>query len=488
MLVKKETLINKIEPFIYDSLEKENYEVDSLAPDSLLTWNRLDLAFKLFFLKNHRNCSQLAEKVYYEDIRSQTMGGFKEIGNKNKSSFEFYKNQFLSLYQSIVENEFDRDLSIIPLSKNHTIINGAHRSAVSILLKKKVFVIDTEDRDMICDYNYFYERKVPEEIIEIAVNTFIDFAKNIYIAFLWPSGIQNHDQSLKQFKNILYKKNLNLSYNGAKNLLFELYKHMDWVDGKGLSIQKKLLECFPRLDTLKVIAFQAKDISEVREIKEKVREINGIGFSSIHITDTKEEAQRISDLIFNANGLHFLNHRKNNKNEMFINKINSFKSNLRNHSLNFDDFVLDSGIVLEAYGIRESRDIDCFTLDKNNNSMLKLDFHDLELVYHKKEKNELIYNPLLNFKYEDLKFVSFMQVFSMKSNRNEKKDRNDINIMKSLIEDAEGLKFEIAKLKQTIYYFQVKVKHMLISPVLKLLRKLGLYNMVRSYYRKFKGD
>lgn len=486
MLVKKEYLYNRIEPFIYESLDKEEYNVESVEASSLLTSNRLDLGFKLFFLKYNVRNPHVAERLYFYDIKSQTLGGFKEIGNAEKCDFESYKNQFLSLYQSFRSKGFDQSRSLIPISKNQSIINGAHRTAAAVLLNKDVSVLETDDRDMICDYKYFYQRNVPEEMIEIAVNTFIDFANGIYLAFLWPSGIHNHEKCLTFFDNILYVKDLGLSYIGAHNLLFELYKHMDWVDGKGLSIQKKLLECFPTFNSVKVVAFQASDISEVRALKEKVRKMNGIGFSSIHITDTKDEAIRISKLVFNLNGLHFLNHRKSQRNDMFLNKITSFKSNLKKHAMNFDDFVLDSGIVLEAYGVRKSRDIDCFTSNEKSNSILNLDFHDLELRYHGVEKCDLIYNPLLNFEYEKLKFVSFKQVFLMKSKRNGKKDKNDIDIMKSLIENS-GLKFKMARFKQSVYYFRIKIGYIFISPFLIVLRKFGLYNYVRSYYRKFKG-
>ena len=41
---------------------------------------------------------------------------------------------------------------------------------------------------MFANYQYFYDRNIPSEYIEMAVNKFIEYAENVYIAFLWPSG------------------------------------------------------------------------------------------------------------------------------------------------------------------------------------------------------------------------------------------------------------------------------------------------------------
>jgi hypothetical protein len=145
---------------------------------------------------------------------------------------------------------------------------------------------------------------------------------------LWPSAVGAREEALSHFSNIIFSKDLKLTSNGAFNILYELYKHMDWVGNErnGYSgIQQKLLECFPRLDKVKVIVFQAKEFDDVLAIKEKIRNIYNIGFSSIHITDTKEEAIRISRLLFNENGLHFLNYGQLTKNQKILDKLDKFK-------------------------------------------------------------------------------------------------------------------------------------------------------------------
>ena len=77
----KKKINDKIDKFIYDKLHKNNYEVEKFKAVDLLTWNRLDLAFKLFYLDNKIKNQELALNVYKEDIRSQTLGEFVERGN-----------------------------------------------------------------------------------------------------------------------------------------------------------------------------------------------------------------------------------------------------------------------------------------------------------------------------------------------------------------------------------------------------------------------
>jgi len=81
-MIKKQDLKNKLEPFIFNKLQKDEYEIQNIDSKKLLTWNRLDLAFKLFYLDNKDKNPELAKKVYKEDIRAQTLGKFVEYGNE----------------------------------------------------------------------------------------------------------------------------------------------------------------------------------------------------------------------------------------------------------------------------------------------------------------------------------------------------------------------------------------------------------------------
>jgi hypothetical protein len=485
--ISKIDLKEKVEGFICDQLDQDEYDLVEVDSKDLLTWNRLDLGFKLFYLENHDLIPQFSRELYEQDIKAQTMGDFVEFGNEKKNSFDKYLKNFDQTFLSIKNNGFDFLESIIPLSESGSILNGAHRTASLIQLGGKATCIKTNLKTKI-DFKYFYERNVSERDIQIAVNTFVEFSpSNVYLAFLWPSAVGAREEALSHFSNIIFSKDLKLTSNGAFNILYELYKHMDWVGNErnGYSgIQQKLLECFPRLDKVKVIVFQAKEFDDVLAIKEKIRNIYNIGFSSIHITDTKEEAIRISRLLFNENGLHFLNYGQLTKNQKILDKLDKFKEFLLQNEIPRSDICIDGSLILKMYGLRDNDDVD-FLLKKGSeiiNPDTDFETHDSELKYHDVDKNDLIYNPSFYFEYYGLKFISFKQLFKMKKNRNEQKDIIDCNLMKHL-NSENSFKLVITKVRQRVLYAKIRLKRNTLVIIMNTLRGSVLYKPVRQIYR-----
>ena len=167
---------------------------------------------------------------------------------------------------------------------------------------------------LIVDYQYFLNRAVPPPLVESAVSTLLEFGEDFYICFLWSSGKRHWKAAYNLFSQVVFQKDIHLTLNGATNLLYECYKHMEWIgDAKTRyrGLRQKLIECFPVDFSCKIVIFQEQGgISKVREIKEKVRQINNIGYSSIHISDTKSEVIRLSSYLLNANSFHFLNYAR----------------------------------------------------------------------------------------------------------------------------------------------------------------------------------
>src|SRR6056297_1515930 len=197
--VPKNSLQGLVENFIYEELDEDKYELISIFSPELLTWNRFDLGFKLFYLDLTNKNPSLANRVYQEDIRSQTLGKFKEPGNNKKNSFQKYIKKFEDIDFRIKKYGFDAQKSSIPLSETDTIINGAHRVASAIHSQKELRCVRLNQKVMICDYKYFYERSVPEHILDIAACKFIEYAYNLYMAFLWPSGKGFNDEVESKF-------------------------------------------------------------------------------------------------------------------------------------------------------------------------------------------------------------------------------------------------------------------------------------------------
>lgn len=242
----------------------------------------------------------------------------------------------------------------------------------------------------------------------------------------------------------------------------------------------KQKECFPSGDyqnKIKVMVFQEESLDRVISIKKKIRKVCNIGHSSIHITDTKEEVLRISELIFNNNGIHFLNYANPYKyHKSNIKNIDNVLKYFEKNKIKQDDILIDSSMLLSLYGLRKNEDIDFLTNKKITSPDEALDAHDSVLKYHAVEKNELIYNSRYYFIYNNIKFVSFDQLFKMKSNRGEEKDIKDCEMMNALIESNDYKKL-IAKVKQNIFYFRVRYKK-----IINLVMVLLLYILVCNIF------
>ena len=140
-------------------------------------------------------------------------------------------------------------------------------------------------------------------------------------------------------------------------------------------------------------------------------------------------------------------------------------------------------MVLSAYGLRESNDIDYFV---DNNIKISLcvediELHDEVLEHHNADKLELIYNPKNYFFFNDLKFISLKQLYRMKINRGEAKDLDDCSMMQTMI-DYKYFNKLINKIKQNIFYQKMKIERCIIS----FLVTFHIYNIVRSSYRFLK--
>ncbi len=481
MELKKNKLLKLIEPHFEKDLVQDSYEIKTLKAKKLLTHTRFDLAFKLLYLEMMDKDVRFAKEIYKDHIRAFSLGKFTEPGNEEKNSIDRFLEEFHNTFEDIKLNGFDSSKTLIPLSKNGSIANGAHRIASAIYLDKALECVQINTANHIYDYKFFYSRNVPSEMLDVVATKFVEYADNVHVAFLWPTAKGNDKEIEKVIPNIVYRKEMTLAPNGAHNLLSQIYYGEEWlgsVEDDFRGSKGKLVECFKTFEPVRIIAFQANSLDDVLKIKDKVREIFNVGKHSIHITDTKEEAIRVARVVFNDNSIHFLNYAKPNRYISTHKKIDKFKEFLAKNELDINDLVLDNEIVLSAYGLRESSDIDYFVDDNE-----KLKYNDEELEYHDEEKLELIYNPKNYFYFNDLKFVSFNQLYKMKKNRAEEKDKNDCKMMEALIENDRFKKI-VNKWKQSFYYMKIKTRASLI----KVLKNIGFYELTRAIYQKVKGS
>lgn len=476
-----------IEPNIYNNLTDEYYQLEYRAPEELLHPNRFDLAFKLFYLRMNKLHPDFAREVYLEHIRAFGLGRYFEAGREDKIGKEAFINQFEDIALDIQNNGFDSDKTVIPLSINGIAYNGAHRIASAIAAEHPICAVKTSETDPCFDYRFFQSRNVSTDLLDLAAREMVQCSQQSLIALVWPSAIGHEEEIVRLLGRVFYKKDVSLNSNGAKNFLTQVYASERWIgtpeqDFSGA--HSKQIECFQSKRPLRVFAFMAESVEVATEIKKKIRDIFGIGNSSIHTTDTHAEAVLLASLLLNDQALHFLNYAKPNRFSSFRYQLMEYKKFLEREAICPERAILDSGMVMAAYGLREASDIDFLCDDQQSDFTANenIENHEIELHYHSVGKLSLIYDPRYHFEFGGVKFVAFKQLYTMKKKRAGLKDRIDVSMMEALVEDKK-LREYISKFKHYLYYLRLRLRKQLVD----ITRVLGIYTILKKYFASRNG-
>lgn len=467
-----------IEDFIKD-YENKNVHPYWISSLELLTPNRFDLIFKILFLEYNIKASQFAIEIYKEHLDVLTSGKFTEYGNTQKSDFLSFLNDFKKIYSSILYKGFDKEKSIIPISNSQTILNGAHRLSICIFLGLDVFCKIYNLKDHLYDINFFLQRGIDKSFVDFGILKFLNLKSNYYLAIIWPSA----SKSIKfehLLGEILYTKEVKFNALGAHNFLAQVYKDHKWIgdfeNGYSGAITKQA-EAFNNFSNVRCYFFKNDSFENVLQIKNQIRHLFGIGKASIHITDNKNETIDLANYILNENSIHFLNNAKPFKFKKAYNLLNSFNKQLVSNSINTDDILIDGGLVLSLYGIRDSNDLDYLSLNKIDFKD-DYDYHISEVKYYKKDIGSLIYNPKFYFYFNGLKFISLPTLRFMKINRNQTKDKIDILLIDKV---SKSSSFIFLKIKNSL----VKFKFKFIAYLIPITKKLKIYNFSKYIYKLF---
>jgi hypothetical protein len=492
--LSKNELRGRLEEHLWKQLPDSVFEIKWVKPSSLLTWNRLDIAMRTLYLELEKRLPALADQIYYQDVRAQSLGALVDPDNAVKNSFPVYKEVFCQVSEDVLARGFDAGTSIIPVSRSRSLLNGGHRVSSALFHGKDVAIIETELREVVCGYEYFWDRGVSKETIEHAVTKIVSLVDNAFVAFLWPSGISKIPDVTKLFDRVVYKKQLNLSEKGKLNLLSECYRHMDWVGSERsgfVGLKEKLVECFPNSSPVTMVVFQSpRGVEEARELKQNIRSINGIGYSSIHITDDAEETLRLVQLLCNDNGLHFLNHAQL-VTEKNLETIRGIRDAAISCSLSFNDFAVDGSWLLELYGLRRANDIDILSISASSKAEACFGYEsrEREIVFHGKPATEVVLDPANFFWWQGVKFVSFQQLRAMKMSRSEPKDLVDVKLMHSASKSSRYRRTRL-RLWQEAIFLQVRLRKKTVRVLVPVLKRFHLHSFVRTVYWRYRepGD
>ena len=398
---------------------------------------------------------------YTEHLR--VWNGFKEYcDDKDPRMNDYYKSckpknsaeDFLTSYHNLIENlrnyGFNPSKSSIPVDVNGFLLNGAHRLASSIVciqhLQKRV--IET----------------VVLEYLKIQLHLNLTSQVSMLSLFSKNEDKEKHMRSILRNKCsrdgfIVYEKDVVITKLGMRQLIIHMYGIQSWIKAKINNMKNK----FSKSDLARVrfFFFFGRSNTELKHCKHEIRMLyNDSNFkSSAHIPDTPHENLILAEMILNNSSLQLINNGKHtdtclnivteiSKNS-FLSPINTLPGLYKSRQ----DIMLDSGIVLDFFGIRKGTDVDVLFLSNVDKTILG-EFNGVQYQAHafasnvvddirpwgedhlssNKTKWDLFYNPD-NYGYcYGIKFASLSQITLYKSKRKEPiKDDYDIKLIQSFM-------------------------------------------------------
>jgi hypothetical protein len=457
-------------------------------PIIFLNKNRFDIIAKYLYAKSvleSTTASNWIESIYKEHIRS--INDFVEKNN-NKNSYKNFKESFLILISSFKENGFDDSKESIPISIDGVAQNGAHRIGAAIALKKKVRVKYIEKNSISYDYKYFKDRGFSEKYLDYMALQYCKIKKDYFIAMLFPvigDKASYINSLLEESGDVFFKKDIFLNRNGLHNLVLQMYRDQDWTSIEENSGYSKTLEhSFNRYEKNKpvsILFIENTNLSKLKEIKLKIRELLKKGNYPIHIPDNIEESIRISEQVLNENSINFLNTSRPKNNKNFVYFLKKFNQYINESTNSKDSYCISGSSVMSAYGLRDTRDLDVIAIKK-------LYFNDKDIHLHNKEVEkylgpceEIVKNPENHFYYNGIKFMTIDLVYKLKNKRNEHKDKIDTAIISSIINKKSLVNKIYNKAKGFFYTLLGYLINFMKRKTPKIIRPMVLY-----IYRIFK--
>ena len=294
---------------------------------------------------------------------------------------------------------------------------------------------------------------------------------NIGIIIVWPkhkefkTTIEN--ELLSQNYEIQETKELTVSKNYITNLLREIHYKKPWWD---IHLENEVNKRIGNDNDAQLHYYIVKlnNIHEkFKDFKRTIREKYKIDKSYFHLCDPDcfnhlglncscpcnldqfiNETKKHLDMLSNKNTIHFLTHADFKKEFNFNIYFEKYSIALNNSPLNKEEFCIDNGGILAAYGLRDAHDLDFISNYEN----IHVNDSDIgcENKNHREEYSRLGYsirdiidNPINHFYHFNKKFMALHILKKFKYNRTHtvgvgqqvirKKDINDYKLIETVL-------------------------------------------------------
>jgi hypothetical protein len=465
--------------------------IELISPNRLDVFTKTSLARGMF----RKKIVDWDRTVYREYLKKiEPKEGFSEDGLK--FTLEDYESSFESLFESINKDGFNAKFGAVPVG-TQGITNGAHRLAICLAMGINIDISDSSENDHNYDYQFMKSIGFESEFLDFTVSEYLLYSKNVKIICLMGinSKIANNILSeIHSVTSVLFAKEFQVTRIGGRRIIEILYGHNDWWTEE--LFENLYLERFSDVDSnMTCIFLDEQDNEKVVDIKNRIRSrySGDIYPKKIHSTDNFQETKVLSQTVLSKSALHFINHSPLGSGNRILELINDFFREFPD--LDKEDFVFDSGTVLDIYGLRQAKDVDFITVSNESFDLKRhkdVDCHNSEYVKFPISINDLIFNPINYFYHNGFKFMDLRVVTLFKSLRGEPKDADDLKLIqniesRSIIYSSSKNQGKALKRRRKLIIRTFVDRVLLFFPTPISHRVRNLYKFLRSIFLKVIG-
>ncbi|ONI42135.1 hypothetical protein AN640_07620, partial [Candidatus Epulonipiscium fishelsonii] len=390
---------------IYGIKENDIFIEEQINAKELVTHDRIDLIAKIKYVEHLDKGydMEFATELYKKHIEAFSLGSFNEGDLSGKTNFDAYLTTFNQLIFSIKNHKFDKNISVVPVDSKGTIIDGAHRTAIAAYYNMDITIIRLNISSKKYGAKFFKDRLLDVDMLDYMILEYCKFKSNTYFICVWPivnkQKLKYIEKYIKHRTKIVYKKKINLNYNGLKYFIIQIYSHQSWIgsiDDKYKGTKSKVRDCFSEGSSLYGYVVEIDNFNDLLELKQVIRQLMELGNNSIHSSDNQKETIEMGQILLNNNSIHLLNYGNPYLYKNFIKKVTVFKNLIYKSKGNIENTVIDSSSILGLYGLREPSDIDFLSNDPTTIKIKNkyIDNHNKYLNYYKGYSlDNLIFNP-----------------------------------------------------------------------------------------------
>ncbi len=454
----------------YDLAQGEQLEFKN--PMQLLNAQRLDVVVRYIYARAQFTGQGIkwAKHIYKELIINQTNNFTKGALDPGRSTMPEYLESFDRLIESMQDQGYQENQSIIPTCEN-TIIDGAHRLAIALAMNtEKLPCIEMKGAPQKITFNDLKSFGVDLKVIHDVAREYVALKPQTRCAVMFPVSVDAHNLArdvLAQNFEIDFEHDVPLSFEGLKRLQTMLYGHHEWWSER--NAHEFTESRFKNMAFVKLVFFQ--ETEPVRPVKEKMRTHHVSNKHAFHTTDTHDETVNLANVFFNENAFFWLNHAINIETPKFDKLFKEYSKIIIDNNLQ-KKTAIDTGGVLALHGLRDVNDLDYITTVLKESALFAsnsdIAIHEGEYEELGLTSDEILTDPRHHFYMNGLKFIGLNTLAKLKKYRKTTKDLYDLSLIQHLqtkdffVWHVVWGKFKY-KFKYKIYRFYHGVREVFVS-------------------------